>query len=69
MPEFYEVSLFSHQGLLSHQEAGPGSPENNEVPAALPTQVLIPYLAGSLPGHLFLIHHPPLTPRCVSSTG
>lgn len=48
MPEFYEVSL-SHQGHLSHQEAGSGSPENNEIPAALPTQVLTPYLSGSLP--------------------
>lgn len=45
------LSLF-HQGLLSNQEAGPGSPEDNEVPAALPTQVLIPYLTGSLPCHL-----------------
>lgn len=40
-PEFYEFSLF-HQGLLSYQEAGPGSPEDNAVPAALPTQVLTP---------------------------
>lgn len=31
-------TLLSHQGHLSHQEARPGSPENNEVPAALPTQ-------------------------------
>lgn len=37
-------TLLSHQGHLSHQEARPGSPENNEVPAALPTQVLTPSL-------------------------
>lgn len=48
MPEFYEVSL-SHQGHLSHEEAGPGSPENNEIPAALPTQVLTPTSLGVCP--------------------
>lgn len=58
MPEFCE-SLF-HQGLLSHQEAGPGSPENNEVPTALPTQVLtLPRWNPALPP--FLIHQSPLT--------
>lgn len=40
------LSLPFSQGRLSHQEAGPGSPEDHEVPAALPTQV------ASTPGTL-----------------
>lgn len=35
---------FYHQRLLSHQEAGPSSPEDHEIPPALQTQVLIPSL-------------------------
>lgn len=46
-----EVSIFSffHQRLLSHQEAGPGSQEDHEIPAALPTQVLILSPVGFCP--------------------
>lgn len=41
--------LSSFQRLLSHQEAGPGSQEDHEIPAALPTQVLILCPVGFCP--------------------
>lgn len=51
MPEccVRSLHLFFCQRFLSHQEAGPGSPEDHEIPAALPTQVLILSPAGFCP--------------------
>ncbi|KAB0406261.1 hypothetical protein E2I00_014306, partial [Balaenoptera physalus] len=43
-------TLPARNKLLSHQEAGPGSPEDHEIPAALPAQVLpFPSLDLGLP--------------------
>lgn len=69
MPEccLWSLHLFFWQRLISHQEAGPGSPEDYEIPAALPTQVLIilspavfcPAISTTPPSRIFWS---PLTP-------